>query len=493
MITRSGRQPRRDRPPGVRHLPPARHRHRRRLHRPGRRLPARGRGRRPGPPGGPQRVPGCRAADRRGPRRGRRRHPPRLRIPLGERRIRRRRAGRRPDVDRAAGRRGRRDGLQDRGQEDDGRRGRAGARRTRSRHRDRGPAAGADQGVGGRRRPRHAGRARIVRAAQHKWRPRAARRSRRSAIRRCSASATWPPATTSRSRCSPTRTARCGRSANASAPSSGATRRSSKRRRRRWSNARRACGTSCSTRHGWRRPRSATPVRAPSSSWPTSSGDFFFLEMNTRLQVEHPVTEETTGLDLVELQLQVADGGHLDPDPPPSRGYSIEARLYAEDPGKGWQPQAGTVHHFEVPVPNRPPVDTGIVDGSVVSVFYDPMIAKVISYASNRRQAAGVLADALARTRIHGVRTNRDLLVNVLRHPRLPRRRHRHRVLRHPRPGRAGRTAGRPTRSRTLGTGRRPCRCGAEPTDRNGVHHGTQRMAQPRLRLPDQVLQRRVR
>ena len=83
-------------------------------------------------------------------------------------------------------------------------------------------------------------------------------------------------------------------------------------------------------------------------------GDFFFLEMNTRLQVEHPVTEETTGLDLVELQLQVADGGRLDPDPPPSRGYSIEARLYAEDPAKGWQPQAGTVHHFEVPG-ERPP------------------------------------------------------------------------------------------------------------------------------------------
>jgi acetyl/propionyl-CoA carboxylase alpha subunit len=153
-------------------------------------------------------------------------------------------------------------------------------------------------------------------------------------------------------------------------------------------------------------------------------GNFFFLEMNTRLQVEHPVTEETTGLDLVELQLHVADGGRLDPEPPPSRGYSIEARLYAEDPAEGWRPQAGTVHRFEVPgcaqfAPHVRGVrlDTGIVDGSVVSVFYDPMIAKVISYALTRRQAAGVLADALARTRIHGVRTNRDLLVNVLRHP----------------------------------------------------------------------------
>ncbi|GAC1403058.1 MAG: hypothetical protein NVSMB60_20230 [Mycobacterium sp.] len=154
------------------------------------------------------------------------------------------------------------------------------------------------------------------------------------------------------------------------------------------------------------------------------AGDFFFLEMNTRLQVEHPVTEETTGLDLVELQLQVADGGRLDPDPPPSRGSSIEARLYAEDPAKNWQPQAGTVHHFDVPraasfVPRARNVrlDTGIVDGSVVSVFYDPMIAKVISYAPSRRRAAAVLADALARAHIHGVRTNRELLVNVLRHP----------------------------------------------------------------------------
>src|SRR4029077_11306962 len=153
-------------------------------------------------------------------------------------------------------------------------------------------------------------------------------------------------------------------------------------------------------------------------------GDFFFLEMNTRLQVEHPVTEATTGLDLVELQLEVADGGRLDPDPPPSQGYSIEARLYAENPAKGWQPQAGTVHRFDVPAGAQfaphvrgVRVDSGIVDGSVVSVFYDPMLAKVISYAPARRQAADVLADALARTRLHGLRTNRDLLVNVLRHP----------------------------------------------------------------------------
>jgi propionyl-CoA carboxylase alpha chain len=156
-------------------------------------------------------------------------------------------------------------------------------------------------------------------------------------------------------------------------------------------------------------------------------GEFYFLEMNTRLQVEHPVTEETTGLDLVELQIAVADGGRLDAEPPAAQGSSIEARLYAEDPARDWQPQAGLVHHIEVPVARTEfttlgsrtgiRLDSGIVDGSVVSIHYDPMLAKVISYAPTRRQAAMVLADALTRSHLHGVRTNRDLLVNVLRHP----------------------------------------------------------------------------
>ncbi|MGU3500597.1 ATP-binding protein [Mycobacterium sp. C31M] len=157
-----------------------------------------------------------------------------------------------------------------------------------------------------------------------------------------------------------------------------------------------------------------------------SRGDFFFLEMNTRLQVEHPVTEETTGLDLVAVQIDVADGAALHAAPPPARGHSIEARLYAEDPAKGWQPQAGTVHRFSVPAARTAfetlgrtgvRLDSGVVDGSVVSVFYDPMLAKVISYADTRERAAAVLAEALAHAQIHGVGTNRDLLVNVLRHP----------------------------------------------------------------------------
>ena len=155
-------------------------------------------------------------------------------------------------------------------------------------------------------------------------------------------------------------------------------------------------------------------------------GDFFFLEMNTRLQVEHPVTELTTGLDLVELQLAVADGEALPAEPPPTTGHSIEARLYAEDPARGWQPQAGRIDFFEVPSAaayfgplDRTGIrlDSGITGGSVVSIHYDPMLAKVIAHAPTRSRAAQVLADALARTRLHGLRTNRDLLVNVLQHP----------------------------------------------------------------------------
>ena len=147
----------------------------------------------------------------------------------------------------------------------------------------------------------------------------------------------------------------------------------------------------------------------------TGEGRFYFLEMNTRLQVEHPVTELVTGLDLVALQIRVAEGERLPPGPPRSTGHAIEVRLYAEDPAADWQPQTGRLHRFAIPGDVR--VDTGVRDGSLIGVHYDPMLAKVIAWAPTRAEAARKLATALAEAKLHGVRTNRDLLVNVLRHP----------------------------------------------------------------------------
>jgi propionyl-CoA carboxylase alpha chain len=142
------------------------------------------------------------------------------------------------------------------------------------------------------------------------------------------------------------------------------------------------------------------------------SGDFFFLEMNTRLQVEHPVTELVTGLDLVALQIGVARGEHL-PAVPELRGHAIEARLYAED--SAYVPQAGRLTAFEVPAGVR--VDAGVEAGSVVGTHYDARLAKVVAHGATREEATARLADALARARVHGVVTNRDLLVGVLRSP----------------------------------------------------------------------------
>ena len=156
-------------------------------------------------------------------------------------------------------------------------------------------------------------------------------------------------------------------------------------------------------------------------------GEFHFLEMNPRLQVEHPVTECVVGVDLVRLQLLIAEGGSLPFNgPPPLRGHAIEARLYAEDPASDWAPSSGTLHRFAVPGvaqefgPLLMPglrLDSGVADGSVVGVHYDPMLAKVIAWGPSRHEAARMLAGALARAQIHGLVTNRDLLVRILRHP----------------------------------------------------------------------------
>ncbi|MBW5484447.1 ATP-binding protein [Streptomyces bambusae] len=147
----------------------------------------------------------------------------------------------------------------------------------------------------------------------------------------------------------------------------------------------------------------------------TADGRPYFLEMNTRLQVEHPVTEEVFGLDLVALQLRIAEGTPLPADPPTPTGHAVEARLYAEDPAQDWRPQTGVLHTLDVPGPVR--VDSGFVAGDTVAVHYDPLLAKVIAHAPTRAEAVRALARALSRARIHGLTTNRDLLVRSLRHP----------------------------------------------------------------------------
>ncbi|MEU6882016.1 biotin carboxylase N-terminal domain-containing protein [Streptomyces sp. NPDC046712] len=146
-----------------------------------------------------------------------------------------------------------------------------------------------------------------------------------------------------------------------------------------------------------------------------ADGRAHFLEMNTRLQVEHPVTEEVYGVDLVALQLAVAEGTPLPPEPPAPSGHAIEARLYAEDPGAGWTPQTGVLHALEFPAGLR--VDTGYVSGDGVGVHYDAMLAKVVVHAPTRAEAVRKLAHALDRARVHGPVTNRGLLVASLRHP----------------------------------------------------------------------------
>jgi acetyl/propionyl-CoA carboxylase alpha subunit len=148
-------------------------------------------------------------------------------------------------------------------------------------------------------------------------------------------------------------------------------------------------------------------------------GSFYFLEMNTRLQVEHPVTEAVTGLDLVELQLRVAEGEPLPREvrEAATTGHAIEARLYAEDVPAGFLPVTGTLHRFAIPSGPGLRVDTGFGDGSAVSPYYDAMLAKVIAHGRTRADAARRLARALQAAQIHGLTTNRDLLVAILREP----------------------------------------------------------------------------
>ena len=146
----------------------------------------------------------------------------------------------------------------------------------------------------------------------------------------------------------------------------------------------------------------------------------YFMEMNTRLQVEHPVTEMITGLDLVEWQLRVASGEPLPlaQEQITMHGHAIEARLYAEDPQRNFLPATGRLHRLHAPeVAPDLRVDTGVRQGDAVTVYYDPMVAKVIAWGEDRAAAARRLAAGLAQYRIAGLATNRDFLLRVLRHP----------------------------------------------------------------------------
>jgi len=148
---------------------------------------------------------------------------------------------------------------------------------------------------------------------------------------------------------------------------------------------------------------------------------FWFLEMNTRLQVEHPVTELISGVDLVELQLRVANGEALPALPTTPRGHAIEVRLTAEDPSAGYRPSIGRIHRFEVPrsepgifPSNGIRLDSGVESGSEISPFYDSMIAKIIVHGHNRNDSIARMSDTLRTTVIHGPTTNLDQLRSII-------------------------------------------------------------------------------
>ncbi len=149
-------------------------------------------------------------------------------------------------------------------------------------------------------------------------------------------------------------------------------------------------------------------------------GGYFFMEINTRLQVEHPVTERVTGLDLVEWQLRVAAGEVLPlaQEHVPHRGHAIEVRLYAEDPDAGFLPASGRIEHLVLPATGSGVrIDAGVASGDDVTIFYDPMIAKMIVHANDRTTALARLATALAASEVVGPKSNLAFLERLVRHP----------------------------------------------------------------------------
>ena len=167
--------------------------------------------------------------------------------------------------------------------------------------------------------------------------------------------------------------------------------------------------------------QAADYVGAGTVEFITDAGGFYFIEMNTRLQVEHPVTEMITGLDLVEWQLRVASG-----DPLPRRqdhvtaeGHAIEARIYAEDPDKGFLPATGAIRAWREPTGEGIRVDTGFRTGDKVTPYYDALLAKLIAFGADRPQALGRMVEALAAFEIAGVTTNLAFLEALLSHPQV--------------------------------------------------------------------------
>jgi 3-methylcrotonyl-CoA carboxylase alpha subunit len=149
-------------------------------------------------------------------------------------------------------------------------------------------------------------------------------------------------------------------------------------------------------------------------------GGFYFMEINTRLQVEHPVTEMVTGLDIVEWQLRIAAGQPLPlaQDEIAQRGHAIEVRLYAEDPDAGFLPGSGRLERLVLPSPSaHVRIDSGVVEGDTVTIFYDPMIAKLIVWDTDRPRALARMRDALARCEIAGPKSNVEFLERLVRHP----------------------------------------------------------------------------
>jgi acetyl/propionyl-CoA carboxylase alpha subunit len=150
-----------------------------------------------------------------------------------------------------------------------------------------------------------------------------------------------------------------------------------------------------------------------------SSGEFYFLEMNTRLQVEHPVTEMVTGLDLVQMQIEVAQGEKLriSQADVKQHGHAIEVRLYAEDAARDFMPSPGTLSRFDLPHLPHVRCENGYASGNTVSASYDPMIAKIAAWGNARAEATERLLNALSQTQVSGVTNNRAFLMKVLAQP----------------------------------------------------------------------------